>query len=215
MNGHDDSLWRDVRRPEAWAGELRVNLIRLLAIVVFYARHLVEFYAAAPDAPVRGVYHGRVTVTVLLWATAAVVLHLILSRRHLPRALPYAAVLLDVLMTTLLCCVAGGPRTPLVVLYFVIVAGAPLRLSVRIIRTATLAAAGGYLFVVGYYAWHVIGYDRYYATPELRIPRGEQAVIVLALLVTGVFAGQSVRQTRRLIELSQIIERTPGAEREG
>jgi hypothetical protein len=206
--------WLDVRRPEAWAGEVRVNLIRLLAIVVFYARHLIEFYLASADAPVRGPYHARVTVIVLTWATVAVVLHLILFRRLLPRAFPYAAVLLDMLMTTLLCCVAGGPRTPLVALYFAIVASAALRLSLRVVYMSTLAAIGGYLFVVGYYAWRVIGIDRYYATLELRIPRGEQAILVLALLVTGLFAGQSVRQARRLVELSQIIVPTPTREGE-
>src|SRR6476659_11457695 len=101
MKGSPDMAWRDARRPEAWAGEIRVNLIRLLAIVAFYARHLVEFYLAPADAPVRGTYHARVTVIVLTWATMAVALHLVLSRRRLPAALPFASVLMDVLMTTL------------------------------------------------------------------------------------------------------------------
>ena len=32
--------WPQVAVPEAWAGELRVNVFRLLAIVLFYGRHL-------------------------------------------------------------------------------------------------------------------------------------------------------------------------------
>src|SRR3954469_21152656 len=84
-----DVAWLDARRPEAWAGELRVNLIRLIAIVLFYARHLVEFYLAAPGSSVRGNYHTRVTVIVIAWAAFAVALHLILSRRRLPEPLPY------------------------------------------------------------------------------------------------------------------------------
>src|SRR4051794_34886816 len=91
LTAHSDEAfaWLDARRPEAWAGELRVNLVRLLAIVLFYGRHLVEFYLAAPGAPMRGVYHVRVTVIVLAWATAAVALHLLLSRRRLPEPLPF------------------------------------------------------------------------------------------------------------------------------
>src|SRR5690349_17827456 len=86
-----ETSWLDARRPESWAGELRVNLVRLVAIVLFYGRHLVEFYMAAPAAPVRGVYHVRVTVNVLTWAAMAVALHLLLSRRRLPEPLPFVA----------------------------------------------------------------------------------------------------------------------------
>ena len=199
MNDIEPSAWSDARRIESWAGEIRVNMIRLAAIVIFYARHLVELYVSPHDSPVRGVYHARVTVIVLAWAMAAVGLHVVLARRRLPAALQVGAVLLDLLMTTLVCCVAGGPRTALIVLYFAVLASAPLRLSLRVVYAATTGAVVGYLFVVGYYAWHVIGIDRYYATAELRIPRGEQAIVVLALLVTGLFAGQTVRQARRLI----------------
>src|SRR5947199_10874842 len=75
----EDPTWLDARRVEAWAGELRVNLIRLIAIVVFYGRHLIEFFLAAADSPVRGRYHLRVTAVVIAWAAMAVVLHVLLS----------------------------------------------------------------------------------------------------------------------------------------
>jgi hypothetical protein len=199
-----DTEWLDARRPEAWAGELRVNLVRLLAIVLFYARHLVEFYLAAPDAPVRAVYHARVTVIVLAWAAMAVALHLLLSRRRLPESLPFVAVFVDLLMVTLLCAAAGGPRTPLVLLYFLVIATAPLRLSLPIVYGATAGAMLGYLFLLGYYAWYLVGFQKYYATPELRVPRSEEAITLLALLVAGLFAGQTVRQARRLAQGSGV-----------
>ena len=208
-------LWHDARRPEAWAGELRVNLIRLLAIVLFYGRHLVEFALAPTDAPVRGAYHARVTVLVLLWSAAAVVLHVVLARRRNPKGLAYFSVLLDVLMVTALLAVAGGPRTPLVMLYFLVVATSPMRLSLRVVYAATGGAMLGYFFLVGYYAYHVIGIDRYYATSTLRIPRSEQAIVALALLVAGLFAGQTVRQARRLVERPDVVVERGDAERRG
>jgi hypothetical protein len=96
------------------------------------------------------------------------------------------------------CAVAGAPRTPLVLLYFPVIASAPLRLSLPVVYAATAGAIAGYLFSLGYYAWYLVGFDRYYATPELRIPRSEEAIVVLSLLVTGLFAGQAVRQAVRI-----------------
>ena len=191
--------WRDARRVEAWAGELRVNLIRLIAIVLFYGRHLIEFFLAPADSPVRGAYHIRVTAVIVAWAAMAVVLHVMLSRRRMPEPLKYFSVGLDLLMTTLLCAIAGGPRTPLILLYYLILATAPLRLSLRLVYIAAVGAILGYLFLLGYYAWYMIGFHRYYATPELRVPRSEEAIYVLSLLVAGLFAGQTVRQARRLV----------------
>src|SRR5437588_13020013 len=79
-------------------------------------------------------------------------------------------------------------------------AGAPLRLWLRLVYVTTIAGILGYLFLLGYYAWYVIGWEKYYSTPELRIPRSTEAITVLALLTAGVFAGQVVRQARRMVE---------------
>jgi hypothetical protein len=191
--------WEDARRVEAFAGEVRVNLIRLVAIVLFYGRHLVQFFLAAPGDPVRGVYHAQVTIVSLAWAAAVVVLHLMLTRRRVPPGLGIATALYDVLMITLLCCIAGGPNTPLMLLLFPAIASAPLRLSLKVVYATTAAAILGYLFVVGYYAWYLHNFHDYYANPAIRIPRSTEAIWILSLLVTGLFSGQVVRQARRLV----------------
>jgi TRAP-type C4-dicarboxylate transport system permease small subunit len=78
---------------------------------------------------------------------------------------------------------------------------------------ATAAAIFGYLCVLAHYAWRVVGWQKYYATPELRIPRAEEAVYVLAMLVCGLLAGQAVRQARRLAAgYSVTVEAGPAAE---
>jgi TRAP-type C4-dicarboxylate transport system permease small subunit len=94
---------------------------------------------------------------------------------------------------------AGDPRSPLVLLFFAAVASAPLRLSLKLVYFATAAAMIGYLLVLGHYAWIQIGFHRYYATPELRIPRRHEIIVLLALLVCGLLAGQAVRQMKRLV----------------
>jgi hypothetical protein len=183
---------------EAWAGELRVNLIRLVAIALFYGRHLIEWAMAAKNAPVRGQYHLTVTLAVIVWSFEAAVLHAWLLRRRYDPWLKYFAVVWDLMMITFLCVVAGGPRTPLLLLYFALIASAPLRMSIGLVYAATASAMLGYLFVLGHYAWYQIGFHRYYASPELRIPRNQEAITLLAMLVCGLFAGQVVRQMRRL-----------------
>jgi hypothetical protein len=197
--------WKDVTRAEAWAGEIRVNLVRLVAILLFYARHLLEFFMSDPAAPVRGRYHVAVTVVVLAWVFEAIILHIRLSRRHYHDWTKYVAVVWDAAMITLLCVIAGGPKTPLMLLFFALIVSAPLRLSLELVYAATASAMAGYLVVLGYYAWYKIGYQIYYSTPGLRIPRSEEVIWLLSLLVCGLMAGQGVRQVRRLTQRQVMI----------
>lgn len=190
--------WEDVRRVEEWAGEGRVNLVRLLGIVLFYGRHVIEYTMAPAGAAVRGAYHLRVTWLAVAWAASAVLVRYQLARRLVPPWLKYATTAWDLFLVTLLCMIAGGPRSPLVLLYFLVIAMAPLRLSLRLVYATTAGAIAGYLCLLAHYAWYRIGWEKYYATPEVRIPRGEEAVYVLALLVAGLLAGQFVRQARRI-----------------
>src|SRR4051812_48618169 len=92
--------WLDATRVESWAGEIRVNLIRMIAIVIFYTRHLVELFLSPADSPIRGRYHLAVTAIVVAWSLQAIVLHLRLSRRLYEPWVKYAAVILDALMIT-------------------------------------------------------------------------------------------------------------------
>jgi hypothetical protein len=196
------SAWSDATRAERWAGEIRVNLIRLIAIVLFYSRHLIEMYSSPAGSSVRGRYHLVITAIALAWAIEAVVLHVWLSRRRVDWWLKYAAVLLDVLMITLICAqsmLEPPPSSALVLLYFAVIASAPLRLSLRLVYVATAASMLGYLFLLGFYAWHVVGFHNYYATPSMQVGRSREIITLLALLTCGLFAGQVVRQIKRMI----------------
>jgi len=50
---------------------------------------------------------------------------------------------------------------------------------------------GGYLFALGQYVFVRVGYTAYYETPLVRIPRTQEALILLGLLTTGVVRGKS------------------------
>jgi hypothetical protein len=199
MNG---DRWADARRLEAWAGEVRVNLIRVAALAAFYGYHLLNVYVLSDDPFLRGPYHTAVTGIVLAWAAGALTLHACLTRRWVPPWLKYAATLMDLaLLTALLAVGREGPRSPLVLLYFLVVAAAPLRLSLRLVYAATLGAAAAVTLLTGYYVFFQVGREAYYADGSpYRIPRTAEVIFLLALGAAGLLAGQAVRQARRLVE---------------
>jgi hypothetical protein len=197
-----DTSWDDARRVEAWAGEVRVNLIRAIAVAVFYANHLVNVYFFTDDPNAGGPFHAAVTAVVLAWTTGILVLHVCLTRRYVPPSLKYVATAWDlVLLTTLIMLSPDGPRSPLIFLYFVVIAAAPLRLSLRLVYVATLGAMASALIMMGYYVFIRVGTVAYYdASNGLKIPRVSEILFLLALGASGLLAGQVVRQARRLVQ---------------
>lgn len=181
-----DIPWTAAGRVEAWAGEFRVNVIRLVAIVAFYGHHLFNQFLLRQEFPPR--YSLTVGAIAIVWAVGALALHVALSGRWMPSVLRYAAVTFDLIMTSCLLVVSDGPGSPLVVLLFLVVATAPLRLDLRLVWTATILALLAYGFVVGHATWK---------RPEWRIPRRQQVIVALAITAAGFLAGQQVRQARR------------------
>jgi hypothetical protein len=196
MAEHDP--WSDKQRLEAWAGEVRVNFIRATALVVFYGYHLLNFFGPRDD--VHGRFHASVTAVVLAWAFLTLLLHVCLSRRYVPPGLKYAAVTADlVFITMMLILTREGPRSPLMFLYFPVIASASLRLSLPLVYVATFGSWLAGLIVTGYQFFILIGPSEYYESSE-RVPRSWQVLYLLALGATGLLVGQAVRQARRLVE---------------
>lgn len=190
MNNADS--WSDTRRIEAWAGELRVNLVRLAAILFFYGHHLLNVYLFRDDPTMAGPYHAAVTALVIAWASSVVVMHFCLSRRWVPPWLKYCATLWDILLITLLLLVTGSPHSWLPVLYLLVIATAPLRLDLALVYLATFASLAGYLFFLGYLKYWL------HVPDGQRLSRPNQVIFILALGAAGLLAGQMVRQARRL-----------------
>lgn len=182
----EGAAWAAAQRIEAWAGEVRVNLVRLVAIAAFYGHHLLQYFLLSRDLPPG--YHYSVTGVAVAWTGAALVLHVALGRRWNPPALKYAALGFDALMATTLLVLSDGPRSPLLVLLFLLVLTAPLRLELRAVWTATLLAVLAYAFVCGHARW---------MRPEWRVPRRQQVIFTIGLACAGLLAGQAVRQARR------------------
>jgi hypothetical protein len=193
--------WDDARRLEAWAGEVRVNLIRTVALVAFYGNHLLNLAFFTPALRKEGAYNIAVTIVVVGWLAAIGALHFCLTRRIVPPTLKYVSTFWDLaLITALLITSPDGPHSPLVLLYFPVVAASSLRLSLRLVVTTTFGAMAAALLQLGHYVFLRVGASAYYAASSgYRVDRTAEVIFFLALGATGLVAGQCVRQARRLV----------------
>jgi hypothetical protein len=178
--------WIGATRAEMWAGEVRANLFRLIAIGAFYGHHLVDYYWLRVDSP--RAYHLVVSGIAGAWALGAWILHLCLARQWNPPPLKYSVLGWDALMMTSLMAFSGGPKSPFIVLLFFLIATAPLRMELRAVWVATLLALLAYGFESGHSYWK---------RPEWRVTRREHVIFGMSLIGAGVLAGQAVRQARR------------------
>ena len=205
-----DRAWYIAQRWQQYYGEARANLLRIAAIAVFYSLHLWNYLASQGRLPGWSVlklsepglidrrFHLLATLLALAWAAVAAAVLLSLRSRVFPRWISAATTSVDVLMLTCVLGIANGPRSPLTVGYFLIIVLAALRFSLPLVRLATVASALGYVCVLGVAKWPgSFGRD---ATVDLSVPRFEQLVMLAAIGLCGVFAGQVVRQARQVAE---------------
>jgi hypothetical protein len=184
----------EVRGEEVLAGEMRVNLIRLAALLVFYGHHLLNVLVFRDPQALAGRYHTAVTAVALAWSLTVLAIHLRLTFRRVPAWLSLAALAADTVFVTLLLCLSRDLRTTLAGLYFLVVASAGVRLSLPLVYLATLGGMAGYGAFQAYGRMFFEGGD---PGPS----PSAQVVYFLALGTAGVLTGQTVRQARRLARL--------------
>lgn len=194
--GADDRPWYIVSRWQEYQGEERANQLRLAAIAAFYAIELTNYHGVdlgvihlprVSDAA----FHRTVTAIAAAWALLGVGVHFWLRTRLMPRALEYIATGLDAMLLTLLLMVADGPKSPLVVGYFLIPAMATLRFRLRLVWFATVAAMLGYVWLLGWAVWIE-------EVRDIRVPRYHELIVLTALAFSGIIQGQVIRRVRAM-----------------
>lgn len=196
-----DRTWFIVARWQEFEGEATANLLRIVGIASFYAVELLNYHGlrlGGLELPkLQGVdrrFHYAVTALAVAWSLASLGVLVCLRRRVFPVALKFVSTACDLVFLTAVLVIADGPRSPLVVGYFLIVVLSTLRFSLPLVRCATAGAMGGYLFVLGHAKW--------FADPErrLRVERYQQIIFLLALGLAGVVLGQVIRRLRPVAE---------------
>ena len=190
--------WFIAGRWQHYEGELRANQYRLLGILLFYLNELVNYYGLNlgfvqfPKVPsVTPAFHGAITSLCVAWVMCAWLVQTSLGQRIFPPSLKYLTTLVDLVVTTAVLMVADGPKSPLVVGYFLIINLSALRLEPRLVKLTTAGAVLGYVVLLGHAAWW---------RPEVKVPRYHEVITVLALTLAGLFAADVVARVRRLAE---------------
>ncbi len=192
--GADDRPWYIVGRWQEYQGEARANLLRLAAVAAFYAIELINYYGVnlgfIQIPKVRdAAFHRTVTAIAAAWVLLGVGVHMWLRMHLMPEALKYVSTALDAVLLTLLLMAADGPRSPLVVGYFLIPAMATLRFRARLVWFATIAAMLGYVWILGWAVW--IRNVR-----DVRVPRYHELIVLTALALSGIIQGQVIRRVK-------------------
>jgi hypothetical protein len=118
---------------------------------------------------------------------------LCLRRQIFPASLKFLSTAGDLVLLTALLMVAEGPKSPLVIAYFIVLALAGLRFSVPLVRFATVSSIVSYGVVIAYARW--------YATERnISVPRYHEILMVLGLGLTGITLGQILRRVRSLAD---------------
>jgi len=182
----------------SYRGEERANFMRVLAVACFYAIELINYHGldlgVVAFQQVEGVdqtFHAAVTALTVAWIASAVAVMILMRSRRFPPALKYVTTSVDIVLLTAILLIADGPKSPLVIAYFVVLAGAPLRLSAPLVRYTTLAAVAGYVVLIG---------DAWLRRPEMQVPRYQQLMTLLALVLAGLALAQLMKSLREAAE---------------
>ncbi len=172
--------WHVTRRMLEFRGEERANLLRLVGITSFYVLHLVNAFALE----VKGIdetFHNAMTAIACIWAMLAAVVVLSLRNRLMPAALKHATTVMDVALLTGVLTIADGARSPMAVVYLLIIMLAGLRANPRVVWTATAASLVGYAAVIGQALLY---------RPDMVPPTHHGLTMGLAILLSGVVLSQ-------------------------
>ncbi len=196
--------WYIIERWQEYEGEGRTNLLRIIAIGVFYLVALAQYHwfrPAGADAAELATYHQKVTALAVAWTMVSLAVLLCLRMRVFPAILKFASTGCDLLLLTALASVdhgakstaPDGPASPLVLAFCLILALAALRVSLGLVWFATLGSMLGYLSLVGLA-------DTTWFNDDHAVPLVTQAITLLSLALTGVVMGQVVRRVKSLAE---------------
>lgn len=208
-----DRQWLIIGRWQQYAGEARANLLRIAGIGSFYVIELINYHGLhlGPlelPATVDLAFHQKMTALAVAWTMMALATLVCLRLRIFPDWLKYATTLGDVALLTTILMVADGPRSPLVVGYFLIIVLATLRFQLRLIWCATVASMIGYAWMASFTGVAGVAAE----ARDVSVPGYYQLIMLLALALTGIVLGQVIRRVRAMAEdLSRRLARSQGA----
>ena len=190
--------WYIVGRWQEYEGEARANLLRIIGIAAFYIVELINyhglplgFFELSKVSEVTKPFHQAVTALAVAWTMVGLGVLLCLRRHIFPAQLKFISTGCDIVLLTAILTVADGPKSPLVIAYFLVIALSALRFNLPLVWFSCGASMAGYLFLLGNAKWF---------REATRVPRYHQIMFLLALVLTGVVLGQVIRRVRTMAQ---------------
>jgi hypothetical protein len=183
---------------------MRSAVIRSILIMVFYTIQIVHYLTLETITDPERLYHREITLIAACWLFVTLAVWIALKGEFFPTFLKYLTTGLDVLLVGLLAWLGQGPTSPMVLVWFLVLAVATLRFQIGLIWFSTIASMVGYMLLVG--SVDKVWFDSEHTTPLLT-----QAVTLCALGCTGVVLGQIIRSTRTMADA--YLNRSPSGER--
>jgi len=202
--GVSERQWFIVGRWQEYEGEARANLLRIIAIGAFYSVELVNYHLVGQPAADFTAFHRRVTALAVAWTMVSLAILLCLRRQIFPAALKYVSTACDLVLLTALAATdhgaqsaaPDGPFSPLVTVYFLLIALAGLRFSLGLVWFTALGSMLGYLSLVGLADLQT---SRWFDAQHA-VPPAVTLTTLVALGLTGVVVGQVVRRVKGMAE---------------
>jgi hypothetical protein len=196
MSAVVEPKWTKELDWESWAGEIRVNFIRLIAILMFYSQHLLDVMTGESSA-FNANYHLRATVLSLTWGLLVIAVYVMARIQRNPPHMKYITTSYDILMIAATVKLTEGYLGVWNMIYLLPITATALRHSLRLVYFATGLAIMAYVSSLSFYIFLHIGTDKYWSDETLQIRTTDFAVVLLSMLTTGMLAGQTIRQARR------------------
>lgn len=179
-------LW--LQRRETWNGDRKANFIRVCALAFFALNEFFNFHVLHI---VDRRFHVGSLLVLFLWFLASILFDLVLKKHWFPTGSSYLPPAVDALLLTWLLFLGDGPRSPLVTVYFLIIALSGLRLSPKIVHYTGAVCAVGFLT-----SWDFAKHQR----PEMLVPVYHLVIVVVSLVLCAFIVASLLRRVFALME---------------
>jgi hypothetical protein len=190
MNSNSNSegldAWTIAQRWFEYEGEIRVAVMRVSLVTGLYGLQLLNHYVFSSRSAEELLFHRHASLLASVGLFLSLIVLVALIRRYFPLQLKFATCLADIALLTLTASMASGPASPLVGIYYLLIATAAMRCSITLIWVATAASLVGYMALVGLAdeQW----FDADHATSPVT-----QLVVLATLITTGGMTAQLVK----------------------
>ncbi|MCA9647730.1 MAG: hypothetical protein H6718_22475 [Polyangiaceae bacterium] len=169
--------WQIAKRKQEFRGESFANLARASAVLAFYVIEIINHHgsrALGMPSVVGRDMHAMVTALVGSWVGAALLTVVVMRLRYFPIWLKYLTTSIDLAMMTAVLAVLDGPKSPMLIGFFLVLALSATRFSQRLIA----CTGAGTLVCYGVLLWHTA-----VLRPALAVPRYHQLIFGLAVVI--------------------------------